>query len=558
MYLSSSVRIVTNPEPSGLTLPNTNRQNSNQSDRMQDVCRNNRRMRPGALLPLLFVIALAADSARAQIGEYVVLMPTPITSGKYAGDYDIKGAMIRGDGFATWGNISPKAICEMPVREFSPAAAGDGNGGLLLCYTIEHTDSENLGDRDIAIRRLDAEGNDLWDLPETGPVLLPAQSSQFEEHPHVVRTGNGVIVLYEVRYSDGDHNGDVDVAAIRVNDDGTIPWEGAVWVASTDNSERIAGAGADANGNVLVLIESGKNTTDTANPNRSLSLRRITPDGKTGWNGEEGKEIVIAGSPHDERNGVIASDGEGGAYIAYEVAYTSGARRGDVDIIAQHVTATGERSWIDPTAPPVVSSNARAVERFPSIIADSLGIIVTFEMDFQADSATPRSRPLKVIGVQRMNKSGKAVWNNGERAQVLLAKNRVVSAPQAISDRSGEVYVMMEGLDTVTGDRDVFIQKLDREGNRQWGEKGYAVPVFNGPMPEEGATAFADNYGGLVVVAVQPPKYRVAAATPSPDSTIVAQRLNDLGKAVWGDGESNLIVTRCELGEHGPTVVQSK
>lgn len=526
---------------------------------MQDCCRNNYRLRIGAFLTALLAFAFTANSVYAQIGEYVVLMPTPISSGKYAGDYDIKGAMVRGDGFVTWGNISPKSLCEMPVREFGPSAAGDGNGGLFLCYTIEHTDSQNLGDRDIVIRRVNAEGNDVWENPETGPVILLAQSSEFEEHPRVIKVDDGVVVLYEVRYSGGDHNGDVDVAAVRVKTDGTIAWEGAVWVANTDNSEWIAGACSDGQGNILVLVESGKNTADTAHMNRSLSLYRIAADGTVGWENAPGKELVIAGSAHDERNGVIVADQDGGAYIAYEIFYNSGARKGDVDIIAQHVTPQGIRSWVDPAAPPVVSSNARAAERAPSIAADSLGIVVAFEMDFQADSATPRSRPLKVIGAQRLDKNGKAQWNNGERAQVMLAKNRVVNTPQVFSDKSDGVYVLMEGLDTLTGDRDVFIQKLDEKGERLWGDKGYAIPVFNGPMPEQQAAAFPDNYGGLVVIAVQPPKYRVAtSATTSADSTIVAQRLNDLGKTVWGDSESNLIVTRCELGDHLPTVVQSK
>lgn len=559
MYLSASIRIVTNRTASGLSFATIIRQNPNLSDRMLDSFRNTYRLCIGALVLPLLMFAIAADGAHAQISEYVVLMPTPISSGKYAGDYDIKGSMIRGDGFVTWGGISPKSLCEMPVREFSPSAVTDGSGGLLLCYTIEHTDSENLGDRDIVIRRINGEGSDVWENPDTGPVLLLAQSSQFEEHPHIVKTGDGAIVLYEVRYADADHKGDVDIAAIRVKDDGTTVWEGAVWVANTDNNERIAGACSDGAGNILVLVESGKNTKDSTTMNRSLTLHRLAPEGTVGWGGSVGKEIVIAGSAHDERNGVITSDGAGGAYIAYEIFYSSGTRKGDMDIIAQHVTADGSRSWTDPAAPPVVSSNARALERAPSIAADSLGIVVSFELDFQADSATPRSRPLKVVGAQRLDKNGKALWNNGERAQVLLVKNRVVNRPQSFSDNSGGVYVVMEGLDTVTGDRDVFIQKLDAKGDRLWGEKGYGISVFNGPMPEERATAFPDNYGGLVVVAVQPPKYRVASSSPaSPDSTIVAQRLNDAGKAVWGDGESNLVVTRCELTEDGPTVVQSR
>ncbi len=518
------------------------------------------RLRHIFVLFTLLGLGLNAIPALSQIGHYVVIMPTLISSGDYAGDYDIKAAKVQGDGLVGWGGTAPKPLSEMPVREFWPTAVADGNDGFFLAYTIEHTDSENLGDRDILIRRIDKDGNDIWDNQESGPMLLLAQSSHFEERPHMVAAGDGLIVFYEVRYSDAEHEGDVDVAAIRVNPDGTIPWESAAWIANTKNVEKIVGAYSDGYGNAVVLVQttvrsSGENSEESTH---DLLLYRVGQTGTTGWNADASQSQIVAGSLHDERNATLTPDGKGGAFIAYELRYITGPRKGDVDIIAQHVNADGHRSWIDPAAPPVVSSNARAKELYPSIATDSLGVIVSFQMEFEPNSAESKTEGFKMVGVQRLDHNGKAVWNNGERAQVMLAKNRTVERPSVLTDGTGSAFVLMIGRDTVTGDNDVFIQKIDKDGTRQWGQKGYAIPAFSGPMPETSPTGFTDKYGGLVVFAVQQATYRVATSSTN-DSTIVAQRLNDRGERSWGTGnETNLTVTRGELGDYMPTVVQCR
>lgn len=521
---------------------------------------NSRRMKHRlSAAALLFTLLqfFGTGAAEAQIGHYVVLMPTLISSGDYAGDYDIKGSKIQGDGLVSWGRMTPRSLCEMPVREFSPNAVSDGSDGMFLAYTIEHTDPDNLGDRDIVIRRISSDGTDMWENEETGPVLLLAQSSQYEEHPQIVRVAGGVIVFYEVRYSDEEHRNDVDIAATLVSDEGEILWEGALWVANSRLVEHIAGVTTDTRGNALVLIQQEPEPSSSVG-SVDLLLTRVAPDGTTGWGAPVGQNQLVAGSVHDEQHGVVVPDSLGGAFVAYELAYKTGPRSGDVDIIAQHIDAYGKRTWVDPTAPPIVSSNSRAIERSPSLAADSAGIVVSFEMEFVGDSsATGEESGIRMIGTQRLDMLGKATWNEGGRAQILLAKNRVVGNPHTYTDGTGSSFVVMEGLDSVTGDKDVFVQKLSLDGKRLWGKQGYAIPAFNGPMPEKAPVGFADKYGGVIVVALQPTTHQVPNSE-SKDSTVVAQRVNDRGERVWGSTESNLTVARFEVGDQMPTVVQTR
>src|SRR5688500_7040096 len=131
--------------------------------------------------------------------------------------------------------------------------------------------------------------------------------------------------------------------------------------------------------------------------------------GMIGW-GASVVPAVIATSRHIERNPVAVSDGLGGAFIAYEIEYTSGARKGDHDILAQHLTPQGAREWVSETALPMVSSVATAAERNPVIALDTGGIIIAFEMDFHSEK-----RPVRFVGVQRMDMGGRLAWNRGKK-----------------------------------------------------------------------------------------------------------------------------------------------
>ena len=503
-------------------------------------------------LPLFLLITFS--QANAQLNQYVVLIPTHTTSGPYAGDYDLKGTKLFSDGYIRWGGINPKPISELQVREYDPTGAPDGEGGLFVCYTIEHTDEENSGDRDVVIRRINSEGEDIWNDSISGPVRLLAQSAHLEEHPHVIPAGDGAIIFYEVVYTIGTYAGEVDIAAARVDQNGLLVWDKAVWAANSDRAERIVDAWPDGNGNVILLFERDNNP-DPDQFDGDLIATRVNLDGDIGWGGGIGTLAIVAGSPHSEQNPSVAPDGRGGAYIAYELHYTSGSRAGDVDILAQHLTRNGDRLWVDPSNPPVVSSNPKAKELSPSATLDSIGLTVAFEMVFDPD--TPEKMPLQVIGVQRLDVNGYRVWNGGDRPQVLLVKHRMMEHPIAVSDNAGSTYVVMEGIDTATGDRDVFAQLLGPGGKQMWGKDGFAPPVFYGPMPEKKAGVAADSYGGLIVVAVEGLTYRLES-TRSNDSTIIAQRIDSKGNPTWGGPESNLILTRCQVGDYMPILVQTK
>lgn len=505
---------------------------------------------PRIFLPALLLLA-STIVAQAQVEQFVVLLPTHTSSGTYAGDYDIKGVKLSADGFVDWGLGEPRILSNLEVREHSPTAAPDGSSGFYLTYTVEYTDSANLGDRDVLIRRKDATGMDVWNDSTTGGVLFVAQSGHYEMNPIAIPSGDGVIVIYEIYYSSGDFAGDFDIAAQRIRSDGTLAWEKPVTIANREGREHLRGAYTDGLGNVVVIFERTNGSDSTAQSD--IVAARIDGDGTLGW-GAGVIEVVVGGSPHSEENLSMQPDGNGGAVIAYELRYMSGERKGDIDIIAQSISASGERKWIDPAAPPIVSSIRNAYEVSPTLSIDSTGVTIAFEV-FNTPSA--RSGRPDFVGVQRLNANGRALWNGGQRASVVAVKYRRAFSPIARPEGSGGTYVLVEAEDTVTHDVDVYLQFFDRDGVPVLGANKQAIPVFEGPMPEELPMVVNDAQGGIVVIAVENPSYRVSTIT-SRDTTIIAQRMNARGERTWNLGGTNLTVTRCQLGEYAPSIVSSR
>lgn len=503
--------------------------------------------RPGRLVALALAAAamLLPGVSSAQINRYLVLFTTLTPTGRYAGDYDINLTDVLDDGTREFLAEKPKAISAQSYREFSPVAVPDGTGGAFVAYTVEHIDSLNRGDRDILMRRIDRMGNDVWGDSSRRFVVI-AESKHAEENPRIVPTSDGgLIVFYEVHYRTGADTNDVDIAAVKLGGDGATQWPGGVWIANTNKREHLTGVASDGLGGALAVFELA--TVKDSVIASDIYAAHVDRAGKVGW-GASPAPLAIAASKHLERNAATVGDGYGGLYVAYELEYTSGDRTGDVDILAQHVSSYGVREWIDPSALPIVSSDDKAREHSPVIALDSTGVVVAFEVSI----AGPRQ--LSLIGVQHMDHLGKATWNLGRKATLFGASDRTCSTPLLVPLPAGGTYLLFEGRDSVTGNRDLYAQKLSADGDGVWGSGEQGVPIFSTGESERDASATLDALGGLMVVA--------SKSHPTPDgftaSDIVAQRVNADGTLAWQDLPGPLQLTNSPLQNLSPIIIPSR
>jgi hypothetical protein len=480
--------------------------------------------------------------------RFLVFYPVYITEGQYSGDYDIFAGSFFADGNLEWSSSKPKAISTAKYREFAPVAMTDSNGGAYLVYTVENPGGPAPNDRDILMRHVDRDGKDLWG-DTASPVVIIAQSKYSEQNPRLVQSPDGTIMIFfEVHYGTSDVSSDVDVAAVKIGMNGIPIWQGGVWIANSKRRERLAGAVSDGRGGGIAVLEPRQFDSSGTMTGSDITAVHVNAAGEIGWQDSQ-QATIIAGSRHLERNSSVISDGFGGAYIAYELAYSTGDRSGDVDILAQHINSYGVREWTDEAAPPIVSSTDKAREYAPSIALDSSGIVIAFRVDYFGER-----KPLYLVGVQRMDSRGKLLWNEGKKPKLMGVIRRMPDKPQVITDRNGNIFVVFEGRDTTDGNRDIYAQKLERNSTLLWGNGEEPIPVFATADIERDAVAAPDGNGGLVVVAVR----EFVAPDHAGISNILAQHMRPDGVFAWEAFRSPLSLTATTMKDGPPVMVVSR
>lgn len=489
---------------------------------------------------------MATLQAQPRAPHYTIFFPAQISSGEYVGDYDIFSAGFTADGLLDGTPTQLKPVSSQSYKELSPLAIPDMNGGYYLAYTIEHNDSAHRGDRDILMRHIDGFGSDRWGDSANHAVVV-AQSKFIEENPKVViLTDGSLLIFYEVRYGPTPH-ADVDVAVVRISSGGQMLWSTGKWGAKSNKQERLVDAISDDRGGAIALLEA-RTYRDSVLAGADVLAQHVDSGGVIGWK-DATEPAIVAASPYLDRNPVMVSDGFGGAYIAYQIEYTKGPRAGDVDIIAQHLTSYGSRAWTDENKPPIVSSNAKALEERPVIMRDSAGIIVAFEVSFQPAKLKTL---VHVIGMQRMDSAGQPVWNGGKKSKLIGLRDDIAERPQLVSDPMGGCYLIFEGRDTATGNRDIYVQRISIEGDQIWGDGERPVAVFNSPDSESHATAASDGIGGLVLVA----KKEMLSDSLAGYDALVAQRVAIDGSLPWADMSAPITVVASAFKAGAPVLLK--
>ncbi len=195
-------------------------------------------------------------------------------------------------------------------------AVEDGSGGAIFVWC----DSRN-GNSDIFAQRVDREGNVLW-TTDGAPVCTISGAQQ---SPCAVSDGTGGVVIAWTDYRGGPS----DIYAQRLDAGGTRMWlpsGNAICTAANDQDTPVMTT--DGAGGAIIAWY------DHRAGSNHIYTRRIDIDGDVYWTVWGEPVCTLAAS----RDGLqIASDGAGGAYIAW---YDS--RNSSFDIFCELVTSDGK------------------------------------------------------------------------------------------------------------------------------------------------------------------------------------------------------------------------
>jgi hypothetical protein len=245
---------------------------------------------------------------------------------------------------------------------------------------------------------------------------------------------------------------------------------------------------------------------DSRSGNADLYATRINANGSVvpGWpiNG-----YVVCAAPGDQKLAVIAADGAGGFYLAWEDYRVPG---GESDLYLQRITGLGAPSAGWPVNGLAVCALAHS-QGFPSLIADASGATVAWQDDRSGTSD---------VYVQRVSLSAAPLWTENGVAVCTAAGLQMF--PTLVSDGAGGAFVAWQ--DSRGGDNDVYLQRVNSAGTPLWAADG--VPVCTA-VDEQLTPRLVGDAGGVIV---EWDDYRDF------NSDVYAQRLNASGVRQWPAG----------------------
>lgn len=376
-----------------------------------------------------------------------------------------------------------------------PQIASDESGGAIVTWG----DGRDYGDTnwDVYVQRLDADGKALW--LNDGVSLCVASEGQYSRQLVSDGSGGAIIAWGDRRQGSGND----DIYARRVYSDGTAAWtaDGVSLCVAADYQARPQIA-SDGLGGAIVTWEDLRQ----GGVNYDIYVQRVGGDGKTIWD-DNGVSLCVANDI--QRYPQMICDGSGGAIVAW---YDTRSVATSADIYAQRVNAGGSTLW---------TLNGESVcaaddwQGYPQITSDgSQGAIVTWE-DQREDSITGAD-----IYAQRIYSDGTMAWvANG--VSLTIASNGQYDA-QITSDGLGGAIVAWKD-ERSDSDGDIYVQRVDGEGNILWLADGVSVCVA---VDEQIAPQIASDGAGGAFVTWQDGRN-------GSDYDIYARRVYSDGSVAW-------------------------
>jgi len=217
----------------------------------------------------------------------------------------------------------------------------------------------------------------------------------------------------------------------------------------------------------------------------------------------------------------VADDGAGGAYVVWE-------HRFPVEVLAQHLNASGQPTWTAGGIP--LTSPWTGYQAMPRVVSDGAGGIIVVWLDGRAGFCDPSFMAECDIYGQRLDSTGALLWGFSGKPVATAANNQGVDGLAMISDSAGGAIVAFSDSRATEGET-VYAQRIDANGNPVWP----VDRILFGQQPNANDTPtirqvklISDGAGGAIGA-----WYSTSYITPATIS-LRSQRISASGQLMWG------------------------
>jgi len=412
------------------------------------------------------------DSAVADgAGGAIVVWVDPRNGGS-----DIYAQRIDADGETVWIEDGV-AMCDAAGSQDSVQTVTDGSGGAIVVWL----DDRGSGHGYYA-QRVNPAGEILWPTgAPSGDGVPLADLAERDEHLAVVADGaGGVIAAWR-----NDAAGNDGIHAQRLSPAGEFMWPGGapsaagVTVCETDGAQTSPAIDTDGAGSAVIVWTDGR---DSATTRSDIYAQRLNSDGSTAWTLDG---VPLCRADYGQVHPVIASDGSGGAIVAWEDYRITSSAQG---IYAQRVSSAGTTMWA-PQDGIVLCDTFSGDEGSLQVLTDGAGGAYLVWRDVRNAAVSGSD-----IYAQRMSGAGSELWGAGD--VVVSAAPDKQQTFDAVSHSAGGVIVSWTDFrpDTFT---DIYAQHLDPSGTPSGPVDG--APVSTAFSSQYAPSIASDGAGGAII-----------------------------------------------------------
>jgi hypothetical protein len=341
-----------------------------------------------------------------------------------------------------------------------------------------------------------------WGASDT---LVQQSNSTGWHYPEVAvdPSGNVVFVWH------GSTGGPRDIYVMKLDPEGNPLWGSSdimvnQYSAATQEYPAVA---IDSDGYMFIVWQDNRDT------NHDIFVQRLSPNGTVLWPSDV---MVHQSSPNREQyDPDVAVDSNGNAIIVWR-----DYRSSDCEIYAQKLDANGNALW--DSSDVQVNQETNDYQTYPKVVMDSNDNAIIVWEDDRTDTD---------IYAQKLNSSGVAKWGPSDKP-VNQNSTGLQKEPDLAVDSNGNAIVVWE--DNRNGNGDIYTQKLDSDGNPQWGSDDKKVNQNSDSASQYSPDVALNSADSAIVV------WYDSRDNPTLDLEIYSQKLNSSGGAQWGSSDKKI------------------
>ena len=370
------------------------------------------------------------------------------------------------DGIIKWTTNGVAVTNPLTDLYTDPCIVSDDAGGAIIAWA----DRRNSMDG-VYAQRIRKNGSAAW--AANGIAVSPNIGVRYS--PRMIRDGSGGVILTWRGFRNSHYN----IYAQGITAAGGIKWGTAtapVPVAVGIGYKEECELTTDGQGGAIITWY------DQRNGKFDIFAQRVRSTGAVAWTLNGVPVRVAAG---DAENPRIASDGMGGAVIAWGDNRTGSAGNLQYDVYAQRVNGAGQAQWAANGTPVAVAPGVQWKTRIAS--ADAGSVVIAW---------TDKRIPYQVEAyAQKLTPQGAPVW----------AANGIMVGPNlGNADEDLEPYELacLDDGDTIFAWKTalmprLYIQQLNHQGIKRHADAGKYIDRASTTVPPD---LIRDEYNGVTAV----------------------------------------------------------